>query len=105
MTQISGFEAAPEASGTLVQPLEGAEAFLIVRNLPRLASNQEFHVWRITGDVPLNVGAFPSGDRSEQQLTLAANFSGADAIGVSIERKGSKPTKPSPGAIVLLATL
>ena len=71
--------------------------------VPDVETDQEYQVWRISGETPTSAGTFAP-DADEQQLVaLFVDFSGADAIGVSIE-----PTDGSPaptGAIVLLGTL
>lgn len=101
ITQLSGTEAAPEASGSLVQGPKGEKAFLLVHNLPRLASDREFQAWLIVGEIPSSAGTFAS-DALDQPVVLFRDFSDADAIGVSIEPVGGSPAPT--GAIVLLGT-
>ena len=102
VVQLAGTEAAPDASGRLVQSPEGQKSFLLVRSLPRLPAGQEFHVWQISGGVPSRAGHFAlTADGRDQLVVLSTNFSGAEAVGVSIEAEGASPTTPM-GAIVLL---
>ena len=98
--RLLGTEGWPNASGNLVQDPERTQAFLVTRNLPSLPSSSEYHVWRITGDELSDVGSFTSTGAEAQIVALAVDFSGADAIGVSIEDAGSRPA--APGDIVLL---
>ena len=104
VSQFSGTEAAPEASGTLVRAPERGKALLLVQNMPPLPANREYHVWRITGDVLSNVGSFVLTDDRDQLVTLMVEFSDADALGVSVEAAGSSPDAPT-GAIVFLRPL
>lgn len=103
LSHLAGTESAPQASGTLVYSFGGREALLLVRNLPSLEREQVYQVWSITGKEPTGVGIFTLTNAREQLVSLSTDFSGADAIGISIEPKGgsSKPT----GAIVLLGSL
>lgn len=103
VSQLSGTDAAPTAGASLVQAPENSKDFLLVRNLPRLPAGREYQVWSITDEVPVSAGTFVSADGSNQLITLSADFSNADVIGVSIEPLGGSvaPT----GDIVLLGPL
>jgi anti-sigma-K factor RskA len=97
--QLSGTEAAPGASGSLVSDLRSGETFLLARNLPRIPADRVYQVWRITGGSPSGAGTFSPANGAEL-VTLSTSFSGTDAVGVSIEPRGGS-LAPS-GAIVLL---
>ena len=104
VTELSGTEKAPDASGSLVQAPSDGKSFILLRNMPRLSEDQEFHMWRIAGDVPTNIGSFVALDEGDQVVALSESLSGADAFGVSIERKGTQPAAPI-GDIVILKPL
>lgn len=99
--QLSGTEAAPEASGSLVSDLRSGETFLLARNLPRIPADRVYQVWRITGGSPYGAGTF-SPTNGAELVPLSTTFSETDAVGVSIEPRGGS-LRPS-GAIVLLST-
>lgn len=105
VTQLSGTEVAPGATGTLAEIPGEEKAFLLLGNMPPLAPNEEFHVWRIVADVPSDVGAFVLAGERGRLVTLAVGFSGANAFGVSIEERGSSPAAPNLDAIVFLVPL
>jgi len=88
VSQLPGTQAAPQASATLVQVPRDNMALLIVRNLPRLPSNREYQIWRITGGVPVSAGTFAFSDARERLVTVSADLSSAEAIGVSSEPRG-----------------
>jgi anti-sigma-K factor RskA len=100
VSSLAGTEAAPGARGTLVKDPAGGRAFLLVSRLPDLPADQEYQIWRIKGNVPMGVGTFSPTDPGEQLLIVGTDFTGADAIGISIEPRGGSlaPTGP----IVLL---
>ena len=102
--ELSGTEAAPEASARLVQTPGSITVFVLVRNLPALPKDQEYEVWSIKGDVATSAGTFALAGVPEQPVTLTVDFSGASAIGISIEQKGGSPTGKPEGPIVLLGT-
>ena len=98
--RLAGTEAEPDATAALVQAPETDRSILVVRDLPKLPRGREYQVWRIKDDVPAGAGTFASLGEREQLFTLSTDFSGADAIGVSVEPAGGSfaPT----GDIVLL---
>ena len=102
VSALAGTEAAPGASGNLMQDPNANRAFLLLTNLPSLPTDREFQVWRIKGGKPVGVGAFSPADVAQQLVAAAADFAGADAIGISIEPQGGS-TAPT-GPIVLLGT-
>lgn len=101
-TLLLGTDAAPSASARLIRVPQGSTAFLVVKNLVRLPADKEYQVWRIAGDVPVGVGMFNPIESAAQLIPLTADFSSAEAIGVSIEPKGGSPAPT--GEIVLLGT-
>ena len=78
--------------------------FVLVRNLPALPEDREYEVWSIKEDVATSVGTFALASVPEQLVTLGVDFSGASAVGISIEQKGGSPTGKPEGSIVLLGT-
>jgi anti-sigma-K factor RskA len=99
---LAGTEAAPNASGMLVQDPAGGRSFLLLKSLPTLPADREYQIWRIKGNQPVGVGNFGLTNATEHLIVVWADFADADAIGVSIEPLGGSlaPT----GAIVLLGT-
>ena len=101
VVQLAGTDDAPLATGSLVQVPEDGKSYLVVGSLDRLPSDEQYHVWRIDGEKPVRVGVFDSSEEGTALVVLPADFAGADAIGVSIEARGSVADTPL-GAIVLL---
>lgn len=101
LISLSGTDAAPRASGSVVQVAGTQKAFLVLRDLPDIPSDREFQVWRISGDVPFGVGTFaPITTSGTRQVTLFADFVEANAIAISIEPIGGSATPT--GDIILL---
>ncbi len=100
VTKLQGTKDAPGASGTVVQSPSGALAYVFLMALPELPEGMVYQAWSIKGSDPVGVGLFSSKGLGEQLVVLDADFSGADAIGISIEPAGGSQTPT--GAIVLL---
>ncbi len=100
VSRLTGTEAAPGASAALVQVPGAGSATLLIADLPQPPPGRQYQVWRIAGGTPEDAGTINLTDSRGQLIELAADFFGADAIGVSIEPEGGslKPT----GDIVLL---
>lgn len=96
VSQLPGTQAAPQASATLVQVPKESRAFLLVRNLPHLPSDREYQIWRITGGVPVSAGTFTFANVGEQLLTVTADLSSAEAIGISSEPRGGSVVPRGP---------
>jgi len=102
--KLSGTEAAPDASAQLVSAIDTDIVFLLLQNLPLLASSQTFEVWSIQDDLPVSVGTFAPGAGQDQLVSFSADFSNAQNIGISIEPQGGSPTSLPTGPIVLLGS-
>ena len=102
--ELTGTEAAPNASARLIQSPDSYKVFLLLRNLPLLDSGQEFEIWSIREGVPVSVGTFGL-SAGEQLVSFFADISNAQSIGISIEQKGGSSTGQPLGPIVLLGSL
>lgn len=99
--RLAGTEAAPEADGALIQSPGAESSLLLVRNLARLSPDSVYQVWHIGARGPVSAGTFPASTSEVQLIKLAVDFSGADAVGVSVEPLGGSES-PTADAIVLL---
>jgi anti-sigma-K factor RskA len=102
---ISGIDANSAAKVVLVQEPGSEQAYLVVKGLPSLPAWMEYQVWLIGGEgsTPLGAGTFIVNDPAGQLITVAADFSSADALGISVEPKGGSPAPP--GEIDVLSEL
>lgn len=102
--KLNGTEAAPGASAQLIHALDSDTVFLILRDLPSLASAEEFEIWIIREGVPNSVGTFARGSERERLVSFSADMSDAQNIGISIEPENGSPTGQPTGPIVLLGS-
>jgi hypothetical protein len=105
LVTVPGTDSAPDAGAVLVLDPELGSAYLIVRGLPQPPAGMEYQVWRIggEGDAPQGIGTFGVSRPGGQVVTVTADFSGATALGVSLEPAGGSPAPT--GDIVLLGEL
>ncbi len=82
------------ASATAFVAKGASNAVLLVANLPALDPQQTYQAWIIRDGKPLPVGVFNTGPDGQARLMLrsSAPFSGAEQIGVTIERAGGADT-------------
>jgi len=102
---ISGTEAAPQASGVLVQNPGREGSMLVVTGLASLPAGMEYQIWRIVDQnaPPVGAGTFTVTDSNSQMVPTAVVFSATESIGVSVEPAGGSPAPT--GDIVLFGTL
>jgi anti-sigma-K factor RskA len=102
---IPGTDLAPGARAVLVQEPGSENAFLMVQGLSDLPSNMVYQVWHIGGEgaAPMGAGTFSVTDPDGQLITVPADFSNAEALGISIEPRGGSPAPT--GDIVLMGEL
>jgi anti-sigma factor RsiW len=98
---LAGTQAAPGATGEVVQPADGAP-LLAVQGLPRLPANQVYQVWVIAGGQPASAGLM-AGDLAQTIIPLERGLSGAQQLALTIEPAGGRST-PS-GPIVLAGNI
>ena len=97
--RLSGTNLAPETDGALIEVPGPEIAVLLITNLRSLPPNFEYQIWRVEGNVPASAGTFSVMPTELPLITLPVEFSGAEAVGVSIEPIGGSQS-PAPDAIV-----
>ena len=102
--ELTGTEAAPDATARVVRSADGKKVFLLLGNLPVLASDREFQVWSIREGVRKSVGTFAPNVERERLVSFLVDISDAQNIGISIEQKGGSPTGQPLGPVVLLGS-
>ncbi|MBI3954181.1 MAG: anti-sigma factor [Chloroflexi bacterium] len=98
-----GTEAAPGASGQVLQLGEQQRALLLVRGLPTLPPDKTYQVWLLKDGKPVGAGLFQVEAGREAAAVVTGDLSRYDLLAVTVEPAGGLPL-PS-GAIVLKAGL
>jgi anti-sigma-K factor RskA len=64
-----------------------ANVFLVVKNMPKLASDKQYQLWALLDGKPIDLGLFDGG--KEKVILKMNNTQKADAFAITIENKGN----------------
>jgi len=64
-----------------------ANVFLVVKNMPKLASDKQYQLWALLDGKPIDLGLFDGG--KEKMILKMNNTQKADAFAITIENKGN----------------
>ena len=100
---VAGPDPGSAASGVLVEAPNDPRALLLVRNLPPIATDQDYQAWVIAGGQPAEAGLLASTGGATRVVRLERPLGSADAVAVTIEPRGG--SRSPTGRIVALASL
>jgi hypothetical protein len=100
---LAGTNAAPGASGEVVQPPGGGPPLLTVQGLPALPADREYQVWVISGGQPTGAGLLRPDADGPPVVPLERDLAGAQTVALTIEPLGGSPGPTGP--IVLAGNL
>jgi anti-sigma-K factor RskA len=85
-----GTQAAPRSSANIYWDSTSSNVFLVVKNMPKLPSDQQYQLWALLDGKPSDLGIF---DASEDKVILKMkNIQKAQAFAITIEKKGGAPS-------------
>lgn len=85
---MKGTANAPDAMASVYWNQNSKEVYLSVQNLKVLAQEQQYQLWAIVGDKPVDMGVFDSGTG----LLKMKDADNAAAFAVTIEPRGGRPS-------------
>jgi anti-sigma factor RsiW len=95
---VAGTAGAPAAAGSLVQPKQGGNAWLVVTGLPPSPANRVYQIWLMRGNSPTSGGTFTVSSSGTQVYHLIRPATGYQLTAVTSEPgpRGSRgpTTKP-----------
>lgn len=90
VVNMVGSQAAPKSSANVFWDTASASVFLMVKNMPRLPSEQQYQLWALIDGKPQSLGVF---DSLQNNVVLKMdNTKKADAFAITIEKKGGNPS-------------
>ncbi|WP_276480527.1 anti-sigma factor [Paraflavitalea pollutisoli] len=90
VVNMVGSQAAPKSSANVFWDTASASVFLMVKNMPRLPSEQQYQLWALIDGQPQSLGVF---DSLQNNVVLKmSNTKKADAFAITIEKKGGNPS-------------
>ena len=86
VVNMVGSKAAPESSANVFWDSASASVYLMVKNMPRLPSNEQYQLWALIDGQPKSLGVFDS--LQNNVILRMENTKKADAFAITIEKKG-----------------
>ncbi len=90
VVNMVGSTAAPQSSANVFWDTASASVFLMVKNMPKLPTDQQYQLWALIEGKPKSLGVF---DSLQTNVVLKMdNTKKADAFAITIEKKGGNPS-------------
>ncbi|TAE27565.1 MAG: anti-sigma factor [Cytophagales bacterium] len=89
---VVGNDKAPGSRLAVYWNATSKEVAIEVNGLPKLAADQQYQLWSLVGDKPVDAGVFENTPSTGQIQRLNRAIGAADAFAVTIERRGGSPT-------------
>ena len=85
-----GTQVAPTSSANIYWDSASSNVYLIVKNMPKLPSVQQYQLWALIDNKPKDLGVF---DATDQNVILKMkNTQKAQAFAITIEKQGGSPS-------------
>jgi anti-sigma-K factor RskA len=89
VVNMVGTTVAPRSSANVYWDSASSNVYLVVKNMPRLPSDQQYQLWAMIDSKPKDLGVF---DATDQNVILKMkNTQKAQAFAITIEKKGGSP--------------
>jgi hypothetical protein len=107
MASMKGLDVSPQSYATVYWDTVSHDVYLMVNNLPKPASDQQYQVWALLDGKPIDLGLIENEYFVKQSTLLvkAKNVQNAQAFAISLEKKGGSSKETPQGSIYVLGTL
>ena len=90
VVNMVGTQVAPKSSANIYWDSASSNVYLVVKNMPKLPSDQQYQLWALIDNKPKDLGIF---DATDQKVILKMkNTQKAQAFAITIEQKGGSPS-------------
>ncbi len=90
VVNMVGTQIAPRSSANVYWDSASSSVYLVVKNMPKLPSDQQYQLWALIDGKPKDLGVF---DAEQEKLILKMNNTQkAEAFAITIEKKGGNPS-------------
>ena len=90
VVNMVGTQVAPKSSANIYWDSTSSNVYLVVKNMPKLPSDQQYQLWALIDNKPKDLGIF---DATDQKVILKMkNTQKAQAFAITIEQKGGSPS-------------
>ena len=95
VVNMVGTKRAPKSSANVYWDSTSSKVYLLVKNMPQLASDQQYQLWALIDNKQKNLGVFDAKDKNV--MIQMDSTKHAQAFAITIEKKGgnAKPTLDS----------
>ncbi|HEX3933937.1 MAG TPA: anti-sigma factor [Puia sp.] len=86
VVNMVGTQVAPKSSANIYWDSASSNVYLVVKNMPKLPSDQQYQLWALIDSKPKDLGVFDASD--EKVILKMKNTQKAQAFAITIEQKG-----------------
>lgn len=90
VVNMEGTKLAPRSSANVYWDSSSRSVFLVVKNMPKLPTDQQYQLWALIDGKPTDLGVFDAGQ--ERLILKMKNTQKAQAFAITIEKKGGNPS-------------
>lgn len=90
VVNMVGTQVAPKSSANIYWDSTSSNVYLVVKNMPKLPSDQQYQLWALIDNKPKDLGVFDASD--EKVILKMKNTQKAQAFAITIEQKGGSPS-------------
>jgi hypothetical protein len=107
MASMKGLDVSPQSYATIYWDTISHDVYLMVNNLPKPASDQQYQIWALLDGKPIDLGLIGNEYFIKQSTLLvkAKNVQNAQAFAISLEKKGGSSKETPEGSIYVLGNL
>ena len=90
VVNMVGTQVAPKSSANIYWDSASSNVYLVVKNMPKLPSDQQYQLWALIDNKPKDLGVFDATD--DNVILKMKNTQKAQAFAITIEQKGGSPS-------------
>ena len=90
VVNMVGTKVAPKSSANVYWDSTNTSVYLVVKNMPKLPSDQQYQLWALIDGKPKDLGVFDATD--DKVILKMKNTQKAQAFAITIEQKGGSPS-------------
>jgi anti-sigma-K factor RskA len=90
VVNMVGTQVAPRSSANIYWDSASSNVYLVVKNMPKLPSDQQYQLWALIDNKPKDLGVFDATD--DKVILKMKNTQKAQAFAITIEQKGGSPS-------------
>jgi len=90
VVNMVGTQVAPKSSANIYWDSASSNVYLVVKNMPKLPSDQQYQLWALIDSKPKDLGVFDAADPNV--ILKMKNTRKAQAFAITIEKKGGSPS-------------